>query len=172
MSRFDDVELIETASELIEGDVHRAGNHAGLALFDTADVEENLVLTQIVHLVPVGDADIVVDDVARRHGQEVHRILRGAVRRGIAELELGNIVDRHAALNRGGKYIDPTSSRFVADDLGTVDRPVLGTEDQFHVQELGTGVVAHVGQRVHVHGLEGDPGPPELPLVEARAQRS
>src|ERR1019366_4652018 len=95
-----------------------------------------------------------VQDVLGDEPQHVHRVLGGAVGRGVGELQLGEVVGAHAGPDGRGEDVDAFVYARAADSLGSQQRAVGGeARDEVHL--FGSGGVGRVGAPVNVGHLAG-----------------
>ena len=135
------VELAETGAQVSEADVHCAGNRAGFVLHRFADVDELRIFRQ-----RLGAHDIAFtgQHVLGDKPEEVHGILRRAVRRRIGEFKFPELrrleLQAHCRRNR----VDALVDAFHADDLRTVDRAVRA-EEKLHRHSLRARIISRRG---------------------------
>ena len=156
------VEFGEARPQAPERDVDRAGNRPHLVFGRFAHVDDLRVRRERVRR---DDVALAGKDVLRDEAEEVHRVLRRAVRRRVGKLEFAELRGLELHAHRLGDRVDPLVDAFRADDLRPVDRAVRA-EEELHAEPRRTGIVTRPGRRMDVDllvvamlGLEPRLGP-------------
>ncbi len=157
-------DLVEAVAELGVRDVERPGEVPRRELVTAADVEHERLGGHLVHLVRVPEAQGPVDDVRPEQAHHRDRVLGGAVRGCVGEVEVDEVVHGQMGAQRGGEDVDALVDPVRADGLGAEDPTVVGARVHDEVELCGAGEPAGVlgGVQVeravrHAEGVEVGP---------------
>ena len=113
------IQLADVLAQFVHRDADKAVDAAVCALRGGAHVEKcyTAVARQGGNLVPVEGLDLAGQHVLNRVARVVDRILCGAERRRVAQLQLGQIGRCKTGADRHGEYIAALVHAVVADEL-------------------------------------------------------
>ena len=97
-----------------------------------------------IQLLPVSQGQITTQMVCCDHSCVIHRVLRRAKLRSVAEFRFLEIEHRTAQLNRGRDHVDTLIDVDFANCLRAENAPIGFAEDEFDVDWLRTRKIAHM----------------------------
>ena len=141
-------DLRQPSTELLVRDEKRAGDYPLGVLELAANIEQNRALGKSGPLLGVPERNIPTQQVSADEPGHVDRILRRAVRRGVREFEMLEVLDRHSGTDSDGEDVDALVDAVDPDGLRAEELAALSVEQHLEMHRMRSRVVRRMPVRM------------------------